>query len=44
MLRILKLLAILLILGFIGLLGYAYLGDLTPEQKEIRKPVALDAE
>ena len=44
MLRIAKLLVILLILGFIGLLGYAYLGDLTPEQKEIRKPVVLDAE
>ncbi len=44
MLRIAKLLVILLILGFIGLLGYAYLGDLTPEQKDIRKPVVLDAE
>ncbi len=44
MLRIFKILAILLVLGLVGLVGYAYLGDLSPEQKEIRQPVVLDVE
>jgi hypothetical protein len=32
------------IFGFIGLTGYAYLGDLTPEQGDVTKPVVLDAD
>lgn len=41
--RILKALVLLAILGFAGLTGFAYLGDLTPEQTEITLPVVLDA-
>jgi hypothetical protein len=42
--RIIKALVILVIFGFIGLTGYAYLGDLTPEQGDVTKPVVLDAD
>ncbi len=44
MLRILKLLVILVVLGFVGLTGYAYLGDLSPNQQDVRQPVKLDVE
>ncbi len=43
MIRLLKFLAFLIVLGGIGLVGYAYLGDLSPEQEEISEPVELDA-
>lgn len=39
---IFKLLLFLLVLGGIGLVGYAYLGDLTPEQTDVTQPVILD--
>ncbi len=42
MIRILKVLIVLAILGFAGLTGYAYLGDMSPEQQEVRVPVTLD--
>jgi len=42
--RLLKLLVFLLVLGFVGLVGYAYLGDLGPEIKEVNLPVTLDVE
>ena len=42
--RIIKALVILVIFGFIGLTGYAYLGDLAPEQGDVTKPVVLDAD
>ena len=42
--RLLKFLILLLLLGFIGLVGYAYLGDLSPEIKEVNQPVTLDVE
>ncbi|MFC3085492.1 hypothetical protein [Tabrizicola soli] len=42
--RIIKLVVILVIFGFIGLTGFAYLGDLTPTQTEVRKPVVLNAD
>ncbi|MFN3145354.1 MAG: hypothetical protein ACE368_08865 [Paracoccaceae bacterium] len=38
-----KILLLLVVLGGIGLVGFAYLGDLTPERDEIRQPVDLDA-
>ncbi|WP_256372958.1 hypothetical protein [Pseudoruegeria sp. HB172150] len=39
---IFKLILILLVLGAIGLTGYAYLGDMTPEQQDVSEPVILD--
>lgn len=41
--RIIKLVFVLVILGFGALTGYAYLVDLSPEQKQITVPVTLDA-
>ena len=41
--RILKAVAVLAVLGAIGLIGFAYLGDLTPAPSEMRKPVELNA-
>ena len=43
MARLLKLVVVLVVLGFVALVGYAYLGDLTPATEEIRQPVTLDA-
>jgi hypothetical protein len=42
--RIIKVLLLLTIFGFIGLVGYAYLGDLKPDQDDVTKPVVLDAD
>jgi len=42
--RIIKALVVLVILGFIGLTIFAYLGDLTPDQGEVTKPVVLNAD
>lgn len=42
--RIIKFLFFLAVFGFIGLVGFAYLGNLTPETQEIQVPVTLDAE
>ena len=41
---VIKAVLILSILGFLGLAGFAYLGDLSPVQETITKPVVLDAE
>ncbi|MFZ1339397.1 MAG: hypothetical protein WAS26_10140 [Paracoccaceae bacterium] len=41
--RIIKAVLVLGLLGFVALTGYAYLGDLAPDQVEVRKPVVLDA-
>lgn len=41
--RLFKLLAILIVLGAIGVVGYAYLGDLSPEQDDRSVPVDLNA-
>jgi hypothetical protein len=42
--RIIKALVLLVIFGFIGLVGFAYLGDLSPMQGEVTKPVVLNAD
>ena len=42
--RIFKALFLLAILGFVALTGYAYLGDLTPNQSEVKVPVTLNAD
>jgi predicted small integral membrane protein len=41
--RIIKALLVLALAAFLGLVGYAYLGDLTPAQAPVSKPVTLDA-
>ena len=41
--RLVKLMLLLAVLGFLGLIGYAYFGDLSPEQREVTQPVTLDA-
>lgn len=41
--RIFRFLLLVVILGLLGLLGYAYLGDLSPDQREITVPVETDA-
>ena len=43
MVRLLKVLGVLIVIGLIGLAGYAYLGDLSPEQEDKTVPVELDA-
>ncbi len=40
--RIIKAILLLAIVGFLGLTGYAYLGNLTPAQTEVTRPVVLD--
>ncbi|WP_343078902.1 hypothetical protein [Ostreiculturibacter nitratireducens] len=40
--RILKAIIFLVLIGFVGLVGFAYLGDLGPEQSETRQPVDLN--
>ena len=42
MATILKHIVILLILAGIGLVGYAYLGDLSPTQEDVSEPVTLE--
>jgi hypothetical protein len=36
--------ALLVVLGFVGLAGFAYLGDLSPQQQIVTKPVILDGQ
>ncbi len=42
--RLLKGIIVLLVLGFAALTAFAYLGDLTPDQTEVRQPVTLNLE
>lgn len=42
MIRIIKILFLLAVIGFVGLTGYAYLGDLKPEQRDKTVEVPLD--
>ncbi len=42
MARLLKLVFFLVLLGLIGLLGFAYLGDLSPQQTDVRESVTLE--
>lgn len=44
MVRLLKLLLVLVVLGFIALVGYAYLGDLSPERQDVSEPVILNVD
>ncbi|PWK58583.1 hypothetical protein [Silicimonas algicola] len=42
MLRLLKILFTLAVLVGTAVLGYAYLGDLSPQQTDVSQPVVLD--
>ncbi|MFZ1512556.1 MAG: hypothetical protein WAT35_13075 [Tabrizicola sp.] len=42
--RIIKALVVVVIFGFVGLTVFAYLGDLGPQQTEVKKPVVLNAD
>lgn len=44
MMRLFKVVLTLAILGLAGLSGYAYLGNLSPTQNEVRQPVVLNAD
>jgi Tfp pilus assembly protein PilO len=44
MLRLLKVLFILVVLIAAMVVGFAYLGDLSPEQESVSEPVSLDAD
>lgn len=39
--RIFKLIVILLVLGAIGVIGFAYLGDMSPDSQEQRIDITL---
>lgn len=42
MLRLLRLIFVLAVLIGSAVIGYAYLGDLSPEQTDVSEPVRLD--
>lgn len=42
--RIIKLIVFLAIVGFVGLVGFSYLGDLSPRQDVVNQPVVLDVD
>jgi len=44
MVRLFKLILVLAVLGFVALVGYAYLGDLSPTSEDVSEPVTLDAD
>ena len=44
MMRFLKLLFVLAVLVGAAVLGYAYIGDLSPEQSDVSEPVQLNGE
>ncbi len=41
--KLIRFLLLLVVLALIGLVAYAYLGDLSPRQETVSKPVVLDA-
>lgn len=44
MVRLIKVLFFIALLGFMGLVGYAYLGDLDPNQAEQTRTLTLDVD
>lgn len=40
--RLIKLLVVLVLAALIALVGYAYLGDMTPNQREIRDDIPVE--
>ena len=43
MIRIFKFFFFLAVIGALGLVGFAYLGDLSPVQTEVKEQISLDA-
>lgn len=41
---IIRIVLFLVVVGFLALVGYSYLGDLSPQQSLISAPVTLDAD
>lgn len=41
---LLKLVLFLVVIGALGLVGYAYVGDISPDQTDVSEPVNLDAD
>jgi hypothetical protein len=41
---LLKLVLFLVVVGALGVVGYAYLGDISPDQTDVSEPVNLDAD
>lgn len=41
---LLKLVVFVVLMGALGLIGYAYLGDISPNQTDVSEPVNLNAE
>lgn len=44
MLRLLKVLFLLAVCLAAAVVGYAYLGDLSPQQQDVSEPVSLDGD
>ena len=42
--KLIKFILFLVVLAVLALIGYAYLGDLSPNQSEIREPVTIDVD
>lgn len=42
--RLWKLIFFLIVLAILGFIGFAYLGDLSPNQSLVSEPVELDAD
>ncbi len=42
--KIFKLVIFLIVVGLVGLVGFAYVGDLSPEQTDTDQPVLLKIE
>jgi hypothetical protein len=40
--KLFKLVLFLIVMLFVGFIGFAYFGDLSPQQSDIRQPVTLD--
>ena len=40
--KLFKFLLVLVLLGLLAVIGFAYLGDLDPEQERVTEPVELD--
>ena len=41
---LLRLVLFLVVIAALGLVGYAYLGDIDPDQTDVSEPVNLDAD